>query len=171
MGGEGTLAAGVEDRGRAVRRVERELARLDGLIARARFRRRLWRAVRGGVGAGATLLILLKAKVAASLGLKLAIAAAVGFGLAWPVAVLGLVFLIGAVLAIVSLVTGEDGVSGSDFDWPCDCQGGRERLKRLKGLIAQRRAWLAAPSGPAPSVRWDAAGRRRVAEGRRRNRG
>ncbi len=160
-----------EDRGQAVRRIERELVRLDGLIARARFTRHLWRTLRGGAGAGATLLVLLKAKIAASLGLKLAIAVAVGLGLAWPVAVLALVFLIGAGLAIVSLVTGDGDTSASDFDGAWECGGQRERMKRLKGLIAQRRAWLAAPSGPAPSPRRDAAGRRRPTGGRRRNRG
>lgn len=135
--------------------MERELARLDGLIARARLRRRVFRALRGGIGAGATLLVLLKAKVAASLGLKLVVAALVGFGLAWPVAVLAFVFVAGVVVTILGALMGEGGVSGGDFDcsWDCGCK--RERMKRLKHLIALRRAWLAAPSGPAPSIRRD----------------
>ncbi|KQT56185.1 hypothetical protein ASG52_24225 [Methylobacterium sp. Leaf456] len=151
---------------KTVRRVERELARLDGLIARARLRRRLFRGLRGGLGAGATLLVLLKAKVAASLGLKLVIAGVVGLGLAWPVAVLVFVFVAGLVVTILGALTGEGGLSGSDFDcsWDCGCK--RERMKRLKHLIALRRAWLAAPNGPAPSIRRDP-GRRFLTKRRR----
>ncbi|WP_312886097.1 hypothetical protein [Methylorubrum rhodinum] len=135
--------------------MERELARLDGLIARARLRRRVFRTLRGGLGAGTTLVVLLKAKVAASLGLKLVIAALVGLGVAWPVAVLVFLFVAGAVVTILGALMGEGGVSGSDFDcsWDCGCK--RARMKRLKHLIALRRAWLAAPTGPAPSIRRD----------------
>ena len=149
-----------------VRRVERDLARLDGLIARARLRRRVFRALRGGLGAGATLLVLLKAKVAASLGLKLVIAGVVGLGLAWPVAVLVFVFVAGLVVTIVGALTGEGGMSAADFSpsWDCDCE--RARMRRLKHLIALRRAWLAAPAGPAPSIRRDP-GRRFLTKMRR----
>lgn len=145
----------VAEQAKTVRRVERELARLDGLIARARLRRRLFRTLRGGLGAGATLLVLLKAKIAASLGLKLVIAAIVGLGLAWPVALLAFVVVAGFVVTILGVLTGEGGVSGGDFDcsWDCGCK--RERMKRLNHLITLRRAWLAAPSGPAPSIRRD----------------
>lgn len=155
-----------EERDPAVRRVQRELARLDGLIARARLKRRLFRTLRGGLGAGATLLVLLKAKIAASLGLKLVLAAVVGLGLAWPVAVLAFVVVAGFVVTILGALTGEGGMSGSDFDcsWDCGCK--RERMKRLKQLIALRRAWLAAPSGPAPSIRRDP-GRRLLTKSRR----
>ncbi len=149
-----------------VRRVERDLARLDRLIARARLRRRIFRTLRGGLGAGATLLVLLKVKVAASLGLKLVIAALVGLGLAWPVAVLVFVFVAGLVVTIVGALTGEGGMSAADFSpsWDCDCE--RARMRRLKHLIALRRAWLAAPAGPAPSIRRDP-GRRVLAKKRR----
>lgn len=155
------------EQGSTGRRVERELARLEGLIARARLKRRLFRGLRGGLGAGATLLVLLKAKVAASLGLKLVIAAIVGFGLAWPVAVLAFVFVAGVVVTILGALMGEGGLSGSDVDgsWDCGCK--RERMRRLKHLIALRRAWLAAPSGPAPSIRRDS-GRRFLTKPRRR---
>lgn len=155
-----------EQRDATVRRVERELARLDGLIARARLRRRLFRTLRGGLGAGATLLVMLKAKVAASLGLKLVAAGVVGLGLAWPAAVLVFVVVAGFVVTIFGALMGEGGVSGSDFDcsWDCGCK--RERMKRLKALIALRRAWLAAPSGPAPSLRRDP-GRRFLTKTRR----
>jgi hypothetical protein len=145
----------IAERDRVVRRMERELARLDGLIARARLRRRVFRTLRGGLGAGATLLVLLKAKVAASLGLKLVLAALVGLGVAWPVAVLVFLFVAGAVVTILGALMGDGGVSGSDFDcsWDCGCK--RARMKRLKHLIALRRAWLAALAGPAPSIRRD----------------
>ncbi|SFL30827.1 hypothetical protein [Methylorubrum salsuginis] len=156
----------IAERHGTMRRVERELARLDGLIARARLRRRLFRGLRGGLGAGATLLVLLKAKVAASLGLKLILAALVGLGLAWPIAVLAFVVIAGFVVTILGALMGEGGVSGSDFDcsWDCGCK--RERMKRLKHLIALRRAWLAAPTGPAPSIRRES-GRRFLADKRR----
>ncbi len=148
------MQTGIEQ-AETVRRVERELARLDGLIARARLKRRVFRTLRGGLGAGATLLVLLKAKVAASLGLKLAIAGVVGLGLAWPVAVLVFVFVAGLVVTILGALTGEGGMSAADFSpsWDCGCE--RARMKRLKHLIALRRAWLAAPAGPAPSIRRD----------------
>ncbi|WP_342153583.1 hypothetical protein [Methylorubrum sp. SB2] len=148
------MQAGIEQ-AKTVRCVQRELARLDGLIARARYKRRIFRTLRGGLGAGATLLVLLKAKVAASLGLKLAIAGVVGLGLAWPVAVLVFVFVAGLVVTILGALMGEGGMSAADFSpsWDGGCE--RARMRRLKALIALRRAWLAAPAGPAPSIRRD----------------
>ena len=112
------------------------------------------------------LVVLLKAKIAASLGLKLVLAAIVGLGLAWPVAVLAFVVVAGFVATILGALLGEGGLSGSDFDcsWDCGCK--RERMKRLKHLIALRRAWLAAPNGPAPSIRRDP-GRRFLTKKRR----
>ncbi len=137
----------IAQRDDAMRRVERELARLDGLIARARLKRRVFRTLRGGLGAAATLLMLLKTKIAASLGLKLVIAGVVGLGLAWPMAVLVVVVVAGFVATLLAALMGEGGPSGSDLDgsWDCGCK--RERMKRLKHLIALRRAWLAAPTG------------------------
>jgi len=156
----------VAEQAGTLRRVERELARLDALIARARLRRRLFRGLRGGLGAGATLLVLLKAKLAASLGLKLVIAGVVGIGLAWPVAVLVFAFVAGLVVTILGALTGEGWMSASGFSpaWDCGCE--RARMRRLKRLIEERRAWLGAPSGPAPSVRRDPA-RRFTAKPRR----
>lgn len=162
------MLSGTEQAG-TVRRVERELARLDGLIARARLKRRLFRTLRGGLGAGTTLLVLLKAKVAASLGLKLVLAALVGLGFAWPVAVLAFVFVAGLVVTILGALTGEGGMSADSFSpsWDGGCE--RARMKRLKHLIALRRGWLAAPSGPAPSIRRDP-GRRIVTKPSQRRR-
>ncbi|MBB5764296.1 hypothetical protein ABEV34_01205 [Methylorubrum rhodesianum] len=161
-------AAEVEDRACARRRLERELRRLEALAARKRFRRRSLRALRGSAGAAATFAALLKVKLIGTLAGKAAIAVLVGLGLAWPTLVIGIVGLIGIVLAFVSLFSGEGGSHHLACDCPCDCAGREKRAERLKALIAQRRAWLAAPSGPAPSVRWDARGRRHVTEARRK---
>lgn len=158
----------VEDRGRARRRMERELRRLEGLAGRKRFRRRSLRALRGTAGAAATFGALVKLKLVGTLAGKAAIALAVGLGLAWPTLVIGVVGLIGIVLALLSLFSGEGGPHGFDCDCPGACGRKEERARRLKHLIAQRRAWLTAPSGPAPSVRWDALGRRATGAGRRK---
>ncbi|MEE7457966.1 hypothetical protein MPAR168_02320 [Methylorubrum populi] len=158
----------VEDRGRARRRMERELRRLEGLAGRKRFRRRSLRALRGTVGAAATFGALVKLKLVGTLAGKTAIALAVGLGLAWPTLVIGVIGLIGIVLALLSLFSGEGGPHGLDCDCPGKCGRKEERARRLKHLIAQRRAWLTAPSGPPPSVRWDAMGRRATGAGRRK---
>lgn len=160
----------VEDRAQVRRRLERELRRLEALVARKRFRRRSLRALRGSAGAAATFGALLKVKVVGTLAGKAAIAVLVGLGFAWPALVIGVVGVVGLVLAVVSLFSGEGSPHGFDADCACDCARKEKRAERLKALIAQRRAWLAAPSGPAPSVRWDARGRHRAA-GNRRKRG
>ncbi|GJE77542.1 hypothetical protein BGCPKDLD_4147 [Methylorubrum suomiense] len=152
------MQLGVE-RDRTVRRTERELARLERLASRARLKRRVFRTIRGGFGAGATLLVLLKTKLAVSLGFKLFLAAMIGLALAWPVAVLGAIFVLGLLVMILGFLTGEGGVSADDIDCCGNCGCKRERMKRLKHLIARRRAWLAAPTGPAPSIRRDPGGR------------
>jgi hypothetical protein len=149
---------------RAVRRAERELARLERLASRARLKRRVFRTMRGGFGAGTTLLVLLKTKLAVSLGLKLFLAAIIGLALAWPVAVLGAIFVLGLIVMILGVLTGEGGMSVGDLDCCENCSWKRERMKRLKHLIALRRAWLAAPTGSAPSIRRDP-GRRFLTKG------
>ena len=161
-------ASEVEDRAQARQRMERELRRLEELAARKRFRRRSLRALRGSAGAAATFAALLKVKVIGTLAGKVAIAVLVGLGLAWPALIIGVVGLVGIVLAFVSLFSGEGGSHHFDCDCPSDCAGKEKRAERLKGLIAQRRAWLATPSGPAPSVRWDARGRHHLSESRRK---
>lgn len=163
-------AGTIEDRANARHRIQRELSRLEALAGRKRLRRRSLRALRGTAGAAATFGALLKVKLVGTLAGKVAVAVLVGLGLAWPALVIGVVGFIGIVLAFVSLFSGESGPHHFDCDWPCDCAGREKRAERLKTLIAQRRAWLAAPSGPAPSVRWDARGRHHVA-GSRRKRG
>lgn len=155
------LADKAEDRIQLRHRVERELRRLETLAGRKRARRSALRLGRGTLGAAATFGALVKAKIVGTLAGKLAIALAVGLGLAWPALVLGLLALVGIVLAVLSLFGGEAG----PHDFTCDgsCAGKNERAARLDHLIAQRRAWLATPSGSAPSVRWDAQGRHHVA--------
>lgn len=162
------LADKAEDRIPLRRRVERELRRLETLAGRKRARRFVLRLGRGTLGTAATFGALVKAKIVGTLAGKLAIALAVGLGLAWPALVLGLLAVVGIVLAVASLFGGEAG----PHDFTCDgpCTGKDERAARLDHLIAQRRAWLAAPSGPGPSVRWDAQGRHLVAS-RARKRG
>jgi hypothetical protein len=161
-------AAFAEDRAPARRRMERELRRLEALAARKRYRRRSLRALRGSAGAAATFLALLKVKVIGTLAGKAAIAVLVGLGLAWPALVIGVVGLVGIVLGLLSLFSGEGGSHHFDCDSPCDCARKEKRAERLKALIAQRRAWLAAPSGPAPSLRRDARGRHHLAASRRK---
>ncbi|KQT82106.1 hypothetical protein ASG51_20205 [Methylobacterium sp. Leaf465] len=141
-----------EDRDAETARVARELDRLEALAARRRLRVGLLRAARGTLGAGATLATLIKLKLAGSLALKLGIAVLVGLGLAWPVVVLAVVVLIGFVLALVSLF---DGGAADCPDTACGdgCERREKRAARLRHLIARRQAWLAAPSGPAPSAR------------------
>jgi hypothetical protein len=140
--------------------VAHELGRLEALAARQRLRVRVMRALRGTLGAGATLLALVKFKLAGSLGLKVGLALLVGAGLAWPFIALGALALLALLLSILSLFSG-DGVSAHDFacDWPCDCNRREKRAARLKHLIAVRQAWLAAPSGQVP--RRDSVGNRR----------
>jgi len=134
-----------------VARVARELARLEALAARRRLRVRLLRAARGFLGAAATLATLIKLKLVGSLVLKLGIALLVGLGLAWPFAALAVVVLLGFILALASLF------EGGSLDCPdaasCDgCEHREKRAARLRHLIARRRTWLAAPSGPPPSA-------------------
>ncbi|GAA0251539.1 hypothetical protein LNAOJCKE_3856 [Methylorubrum aminovorans] len=159
----------VEDRARARHRMERELRRLEGLAGRKRVRRRILRALRGTAGAAATFGALVKLKLVGTLAGKAAIALAVGLGLAWPTLVIGIIGLVGIVLALLSLFSGEGGPHSFDCDWPCECGRKEARARRLKHLIAQRRSWLAAPSGAAPSVRWDARGRYATATAGRAN--
>lgn len=135
-----------------VARVARQLARLEALAARRRLRVRLLRAARGLVGAVATLATLIKLKLTGSVVLKLGIALLVGLGLAWPFAALAVMVLLGFVLALASLF------EGGSLDCPdapsCDgCERREKRAARLRHLIARRRTWLAAPSGPVPTAR------------------
>lgn len=156
-----------EERSRARERMQRELRRLEGLAGRKRLRRRLFRTLRGTAGAAATFGVLVKLKLVGTLAGKAVIALAVGLGLAWPTLVIGIVGLVGILLALLSLFDGDGGPHHFDCDGPGACRRREARALRLKQLIAQRRAWLAAPSGPAPSVRWDAAGRRATEAGTR----
>ena len=141
--------------------MDRELRHLEGLAWRRRFRRRTMRGLRGGLGGAATLAALVKLKLAGPLAVKLGLAVLVGAGLAWPTLALGVLALAGLVLAVFSLFDG-GGAHGLDADCPGACGRRERRAARLKALIVQRRNWLAAPSGPAPSIRWDAAGRQLV---------
>ncbi|GJD89775.1 hypothetical protein BHAOGJBA_3305 [Methylobacterium hispanicum] len=140
---------GLTDPDPEVRRVARALHRLEALAARRRLRVRVMRGLRGILGGGATLGLLIKAKVAGSLGLKVALAALVGLGLAWPALVLLVLGLVGVLLAILSLFDG-GGSTPLDCDCPCDCKRKEERALRLKRMIARRRDWLQARLGPAP---------------------
>lgn len=128
-----------------IARVRRQLRRLEALAAQHRLRKRIVRALRGGAGGGTTLLVLMKAKIVGSLAGKLAIAALVGLGLAWPFAALAILTIVIAVASILSC-------EPTDLDG-CDCRRPNARRERLKALIEQRRAWLAAPSGTVPSIR------------------
>ena len=133
-------------------RVARELRRLEALAGKRQFRIWLRRGLRGGLGAGATLLALVKLKVAASLSIKLALAGIVGLGLVFPPLFLALLAVAGIVIALVTCE--------GDCDCPSDCEWRERRRSRLDHLIAQRREWLATRRGPAPSPRRDAPGRR-----------
>ncbi|MER2263912.1 hypothetical protein [Methylobacterium oxalidis] len=148
---------------RTIRRVRRELGRLEALAARNRLRRRAYRALRGAAGAGATLGVLLKLKITGSLGIKLALAALVGLGFAWPMLAAAILVLAGLVISILSLLDGQGGNLHLDgtCDWPCGCERRRARAARLKTLIVRRRNWLAQGIDPAPSPRGEAEGRRR----------
>ena len=145
----------VQDRTRPRSRPERELARLEALDARRRWRVLRRGGLRGGLGAGASLWTLIKLKLLGSLGGKLAIAAVIGLGVAWPMLLVVLLASVALGLAIAILTCGE--IAEFPFLGPDDvraCKG--TRVRRLEDLIARRRAWLAAPSGLAPSVRRDA---------------
>lgn len=133
-------------------RVKRELARLEDLAAKRRFRVRLLRGGRGFVGAAASLAAMLRFKLAGSLGLKVALAAVVGLGFAWPAAALLVLLVLGLVLAFVSLLSGEAGAHDFSVDCPCDCKKKERRAARLEELIEQRTTWLAATGGRPPSV-------------------
>lgn len=148
-------ASGNEDRAQALRRVGRELRRLEARAGKRRLRVRAMRGLRGGLGATATFGLLLKLKLAGSGVLKIALAALVGLGFAWPTLALLVFALLGLLWAIVSLFDGSGGPHPFDGDGPRDCARRETRAKRLGDLIAQRRAWLDAPSGPAPSLRRD----------------
>ena len=129
----------------AVARVARQLRRLEALAARHRARKRIVRALRGGAGGGGALLGLAKAKLVGSLAGKLAIAALVGLGLAWPLVALG---ILGIAVAILSILSCDPAGIES-----CDCIRPNARRARLRRLIAERRAWLAAPAGAGPRIR------------------
>lgn len=143
-------------------RVARELGRLEALAARKRLRVRVLRGLRGTLGAGATLLTLVKLKLAGSLALKLALAGLIGLGLAWPVTALAVIGVVWLVLSVVLLIVGlfEGNASAHDLspscDWPCDCNRRETRAARLKALIETRRAWLASRAGTVPSPRGEA---------------
>lgn len=128
-----------------IERVARQLRRLEAIAERHRLRRRVIRLVRGGAGGGATLLVLMKAKIAASLSAKLVLAALVGLGFAWPLAALAVFVLI----TIVASLFGDETIHCDG----CDCLRANPRRARLRELIAQRRAWLAEPTGAAPRIR------------------
>lgn len=128
-----------------IERVARHLRRLEAIAERHRLRRRVIRLVRGGAGGGATFLALMKAKIAASLSAKLVVAALVGLGFAWPLAALAVFVLI----TIVASLFGDETIHCDG----CDCLRANPRRARLRELIAQRRAWLAKPTGAAPRIR------------------
>ena len=138
-------AAGAYATRAAVVRVARQLGRLEALAARHRARKRIVRALRGGAGGGSALLALAKAKLVGSLAGKLAIATLVGLGLAWPLLALGILWIAVVILSILSCDP-----AGLES---CDCIRPNARRARLRRLIAERRAWLAAPSGAAPRIR------------------
>lgn len=128
----------------AVRRIRRELARLEALARRRRMRTWIARVTRGLAGAGGSFAVMVKLKVAGSLGGKLVVAALVGLGVALPMVVLGVLALAVLVLAIVQCDPG----GGSDC--PGDCGRRNARRERLTGLIDERVSWLASRDGPAP---------------------
>lgn len=126
-------------------RVARHPRRLEALEARHRLRRRVVRAVRGGLGGGGAFLVLVKAKLVGSLAGKLVVAALVGIGFAWPLATFVAVTIAVVIAALFD---------GGSLDLAgCDCTGPNARRARLRALIAERRTWLAAPDGPAPLIR------------------
>lgn len=127
-----------------IERVASQLRRLEAIAARHRLRRRVIRLVRGGAGGGAAFLVLMKAKIAASLSAKLVIAALVGLGFAWPLAAL-------AVFVLITILVSLFGDETIHCDG-CDCVRSNPRRARLRELIAQRRAWLAEPTGAAPRI-------------------
>lgn len=126
----------------------RELRRLEALADRRRFRTWARRGLRGGLGAGVTLIALIKLKVAASLSIKLGLAALVGFGLVFPPLFVALLAVAGLVIALVTCE--------GDCDCPGDCGEREKRRSRLDRLMAERRKWLSARRGPAPSLLRDA---------------
>ena len=113
---------------REAARVTRELRRLEALVGRRRFRTWVRRGLRGGLGAGVTLIALIKLKVAASLSIKLGLAALVGFGLVFPPLFVALLAVAGLVVALVTCE--------GDCDCPGDCG---EREKRRSRLDPPRR--------------------------------
>ncbi|WP_407529186.1 hypothetical protein [Methylobacterium oryzisoli] len=153
----------IEDR-TAMRRVSRELGRLEALAARRRMRVRILRGLRGGAGAAGTFALLLKLKLAGSLALKLGLALAAGLVFAWPVLGIVVLVVLGTVVWIASLFDGDGGRPSLDGPWDlsCDCDRREKRAARLAMLIERRRSWLAAPSGPPPSPRAEAEGSRRT---------
>lgn len=150
--GEGSLAGrAIKGRDVVADRVRRELSRLEALAARRRMRVHILRGLRGSLGAAATLLGLLKLKLAGSLALKLGIALLVGVGFAWPLVALAALVVCGFVLSVLSLfVDGQ--VDCPEAACDCGCDRREKRAARLKQHIIERRAWLADPSGPAPSI-------------------
>lgn len=128
-----------DSRDPSVIRVERELARLEALAARRRYRIAILRTLRGGLGAGGTLATMLKLKVAGSLGLKLGLALVVGLGFAWPIYALAAIAIGVVILSVLSCE-----VPDCSCDCPGDCQRKENRRKRLDEMIETRKAWLLA---------------------------
>ncbi|WP_375409619.1 hypothetical protein [uncultured Methylobacterium sp.] len=129
-----------------VQRVRRELARLEALAYRRRVRAWIARGARGLAGAGGSFALLVKLKVAGSIGGKIIIAALIGLGLALPVVALAVLVILFLLLALVECDP------GGSCDWPCDCRERNARRDRLKGMIDERVSWLARRDGPAPRV-------------------
>jgi hypothetical protein len=124
----------------------RDLTRLRSLEERHRFRARMTRATRGGVGFVAGLGAAIKTKVAATIGGKLVVAALIALGLAWPMAVLWLVgfFVFAAVVAAIFGGEVDYDIGWLYFDCAdcADCARKNKRRQRLLELIAEREQWL-----------------------------
>lgn len=124
-----------DQRDPALVRVERELARLEALAAKRRYRIAVLRALRGSVGAGGTFAAILKLKLAGSLAAKVALAVVVGLGFAWPTIALAIVVVGVVILSIASC-------EPVACDCPCECDRKEKRRKRLDEMIAERKARL-----------------------------
>ena len=142
-----------------VRRVRRELVSFEALAHRRRMRAWIARGVRGLAGAGGSFALLVKLKVAGSIGGKLILAGLVGLGLALPLVTLG---VLAVLILVLSVVTCEP-IGGCDC--PCDCRERNARRDRLKAMIDARARWLAGRDGPAPRITPD---EQRPGRGRRR---
>ncbi len=124
-------------------RVRRDLARLQKLLARRRFRAIAMRVFRGVLGSGASFAALIKLKLAGSLVLKGGLALLVGLSLAWPIVFGILLALAFVVLAIVGIMEGETP------NCPDTCWEASKRRDRLRELIDERIEWLESRSGGA----------------------